>query len=98
MDPAPDKPRDRRYRDTHPEHIEVGGKVLERNDVVARRYGESERSVNRRDALGAPYIFISNIKYRPQPDYDEFVVNRCIKVDKPQPRTTRGTRAAGRNA
>jgi hypothetical protein len=39
--------------------------------------------VNRRDRLGAPYIFISNIKYRPQPDYDNFLLSRCIEVRKP---------------
>jgi hypothetical protein len=72
---APDKPLDSRCRKTHPERIVVGGKTLERNDVVARRYGESERSANRRDRKGAPYIFISNIKYRPQPDYDNFILS-----------------------
>jgi hypothetical protein len=76
---------DPRCRETHPERIVVGDKVLERNDVVAAKYGESERSVNRRDRLGAPYIFISNIKYRPQPDYDNFLLSRCIEVRKPQP-------------
>jgi hypothetical protein len=74
---------DPRCRETHPERIVVGDKVLERNDVVAAKYGESERSVNRRDRLGAPYIFISNIKYRPQPDYDNFLLSRCIEVRKP---------------
>jgi hypothetical protein len=65
---------DRRCKHNHPERIVVGGKTLERNDVVAQRYGESERSVNRRDLKGAPYIRIGNIKYRPQPDYDDFVL------------------------
>jgi hypothetical protein len=76
---APNKPLDRRCREAHPERIEVGGKTLERNDVVAKRYGESERSANRRDRLGAPYIYISNIKYRPQPDYDNFVLSSAIE-------------------
>lgn len=73
---------DKRCREAHPERIEVGGKVLERNDVAAAKLGESERSANRRDRLGAPYIFISNIKYRPQPDYDNFVL-RGIQQHKP---------------
>jgi hypothetical protein len=70
---------DKRRKQNHPERIVVGGRTLERNDVTAKRYGESERSTNRRDRQGAPYIFISNIKYRPQPDYDEFVLARIVR-------------------
>jgi len=84
MDTALEPERlDPRCRETHPEHIIVGGKVLERNDITAKRYGESERSVNRRDRLGAPFIFISNIKYRPVEDYDRFVLS-TIQQHKPQ--------------
>src|SRR5215831_17833768 len=81
----PEKQPDPRRRELHPERIVVGDKTLERNDVVAKRYGESERSVNRRDSKGAPYIFLSGIKYRPQPDYDNFLLSSCIQVHKPQP-------------
>jgi hypothetical protein len=82
-------PLDRRCKQAHPERIVIGGKTLERNDVVAKRYGESERSTNRRDRQGAPYIFISNIKYRPQPDYDEFILARIVR----RPRLGRAGRA-----
>jgi hypothetical protein len=70
---------DKRRKEAHPERIVVGGKTLERNDVVAKRYGESERSTNRRDRQGAPYLYVSNIKYRPQPDYDEFVLAGVVR-------------------
>ena len=83
---------DPRRRDAHPERIVVGTKTLERNDVVAKRYGESERSVNRRDRLGAPYIFLSGIKYRPMPDYDNFLLSRCIVEHKQQPSQRRKAR------
>jgi hypothetical protein len=80
MDSSPDKPRDPRYRDTHPERIKIGDKTLERQDLTAKRYGESERSMNRRDRQGAPFIFI---KYRPLPDYDTFMLG-CIKRTAPK--------------
>lgn len=88
----PETRPDPRCRELHPERIVVGDKVLERNDVVAKRYGKSERSVNRRDRNGAPYIFLSGIKYRPQPDYDNFLLSRCIEVCKPQPSRRRKAR------
>jgi hypothetical protein len=80
-----DKPLDKRCREAHPEVLVISGKTLERNDFVAKKYTESERTVNRRDREGAPYIYISNIKYRPQPDYDDFLLANYIKVDKPEP-------------
>jgi hypothetical protein len=79
---------DKRRKENHPERIVIGGKTLERNDVTAQRYGESERTANRRDREGAPYLFIGNIKYRPQPDYDEFVLATVVR----RPRLGRGRR------
>jgi hypothetical protein len=70
---------DKRRKENHPDRIVIGGKTLERNDVVAKRFGESERTVNRRDREGAPYLFIGNIKYRPQPDYDDFVLSGIVR-------------------
>jgi hypothetical protein len=82
---------DKRRKQNHPERIVIGGKTLERNDVTAQRYGESERTANRRDRLGAPYIFIGNIKYRPQPDYDDFVLATVVR----RPRLGRAGRKRG---
>ena len=88
-----EKPLDKRLKQAHPERIKVGSKTFERNDVVAGKYGESERSVNRRDPHGAPYIFFGNIKYRPQPDYDDFILSG-IKQHKPSKAAARKQRGA----
>jgi hypothetical protein len=59
-------PLDPRCRNAHPEHITIGDEVFDRNDISAERYSESERSHNRRDREGAPYLMIAGIKYRPR--------------------------------
>jgi hypothetical protein len=89
-----DQPLDPRCREAHPEHIGVGGIDYERNDVAARKYSESERSANRRDKKGAPYVFFGGVKYRPQPHYDNFIAS-TIQQHKPQP-PKRRQRAYGR--
>jgi hypothetical protein len=76
------QPRDPRRREAHPEHIIAGGRTYERNDIAAKKYSESERSANRRDPKGAPYVFFGGVKYRPQPDYDNFIAG-TIKQRKP---------------
>jgi len=73
-------PRDRR---AHPERIVIGDEELIRNDVQAKELGCSERSVDRGDRLGAPYLFIAGIKYRPAKRYAAFILSR-IQVRKPQ--------------
>jgi hypothetical protein len=76
------QPLDARCRAVHPEHIVVGNKTFERDDVTARRFGVSTRTQTRGDAQGAPYRFFGGVKYRPLPDYDDFVL-RGITIDKP---------------
>ena len=71
-----DQPLDPRRKEAHPERIVVGGLTYERGDITARKYGESVRSQNRRDREGAPYQYFGNIKYRPEPHYDNFIVRR----------------------
>jgi hypothetical protein len=78
------RPNDKRCRDAHPKRITVGTVVFERNDITANRQGVSERTLNRDDAKGAPYRFFGNIKYRPLPAYDDFVL-ASIKTNKPPP-------------
>ncbi len=60
------RPLDPRRREAHPEHITVGDETFDRNDVSAANYGESERSHNRRDQKGAPYVSFGGVKYRPR--------------------------------
>jgi hypothetical protein len=74
---------DPRRRELHPERIIVGDETFIRNDVQARQLGCSERSVNRGDKDGAPFIFIGGIKYRPEKRYAAFFMNR-IQEGKPQ--------------
>src|SRR3989442_12215500 len=77
---------DRRCREAHPEHIVAGDIVYERNDVTAKKYCESERSANRRDKKGAPYVFLGGVKYRPQPQYDNFIASTIQQCKPAQPK------------
>jgi hypothetical protein len=78
-----EQPLDPRRREAHPERITVGGEVFIRNDILAREQGESERSLNRGDARGAPFRFFGGVKYRPQRLHAEFIM-KTIQVRKPQ--------------
>jgi len=75
---------DPRRREAHPEQITVGGEVFVRNDIQAKQLGCSERSINRGDRDGAPYLFIGGCKYRPQQRYAAFLLN---SIQTRQPRT-----------
>jgi hypothetical protein len=87
MDTTDEQPLDPRRREAHPERITVGGEVFIRNDVLAREQGESERSLNRGDARGAPFRFFGGVKYRPQRLHAEFVM-RTIQARKPSSKRT----------
>jgi hypothetical protein len=80
-----EQPIGRRRREAHPEHIIAGGRTYERNDIASKKYSESERSANRRDPKGAPFVFFGGVKYRPQPDYDNFIAS-TIQQRKPASR------------
>jgi len=80
---------DPRHRERHPERIEIGGVVLVRNDVQARQLGVSERSIDRGDKDGAPFVFIGRIKYRPQQRYADFILS---KIQEGRPRRRRRKR------
>jgi hypothetical protein len=75
---------DPRRREAHPERITIGGETFVRNDILAREQGESERSLNRNDARGAPFRFFGGVKYRPLRLHAEFVM-RTIQNRKPPP-------------
>jgi hypothetical protein len=75
---------DPRRREAHPERIVIGGEVFIRNDIQAEQLGCSERSVNRGDKDGAPFLFIGGVKYRPERRYANFLLN-SIQVGKPPP-------------
>jgi hypothetical protein len=94
MDPnSYSKPLDKRRRETHPEHLAIGGETFVRNDVRAKALHMSERSLNRGDRQGAPFLFIGAVKYRPVERHDAFIL-ASIQTRKPQPPKRR--REAGR--
>jgi hypothetical protein len=76
-------------RKQRPERIQVGDETFERNDLVAGRFAESERNLNRKDRLGAPYIFFGGCKYRPIERYSAFLLTL---IKQKQPETARGHR------
>jgi hypothetical protein len=79
------QPLDPRRREAHPERIAIGDENFERNDVRARNLHMSERSLNRGDRLGAPFIFLGGVKYRPVERHDAFIL-ASIQVRRPSSR------------
>ena len=93
-----DQPIDKRRRERHPERIVVGSKTFERNDVTAARFGETERTLNKRDKDGAPFQYFGGVKYRPLPDYDEHILSGIRRHQPEQPQRHRKSRAETRRA
>jgi hypothetical protein len=87
---------DKRCRVAHPEYIRAGDITWERNDIAAKRYGETERTMNGRDKLGAPYRHFGGIKYRPLPAYDEFIASGIRRQQPLQPKRGRSNLKMGR--
>jgi hypothetical protein len=75
MDTTSHKPLDKRDRRAHPERIAIGSETFERNDIRAKNLCMSERSLNRGDAQGAPYVFLGGIKYRPVERHHAFILS-----------------------
>jgi hypothetical protein len=90
---APTRPLDKRRKEARPERIVVGDETFERNDITAKRYGGSERTINRGDREGAPYRYFNGVKYRPMRRYDNFVLNTIqeLKLQAPKRRRRRNT-------
>jgi hypothetical protein len=84
-----------RRKKSRPERIVVGDETFERNDITAKRYGGSERTINRGDRAGAPFRFFNGIKYRPMKRYDAFVLS-TIQELKPRRHPTISTKRCGR--
>ena len=78
-------------RAARPERITIGGKVFVRNDKVADKYKTTERSINRGDADGAPYILLHGVKYRPEEQYDQYVVAQVVVRGQPPVRRRRSS-------
>jgi hypothetical protein len=64
-------------RSARPERITIGGVEFARNDVIAQEFGGvTERTVNRGDAKGAPYVMIGGVKFRPVEEYHKFLLTQ----------------------
>jgi hypothetical protein len=69
--------RGRPKRSERPERIPLAdGEEAVRNDVLANEQGTSERTVNRDDSKGAPYLYFGGVKYRPIKEYRAFLAGR----------------------
>ena len=88
-----DQPLDKRRREMHPERITVGNAIYERNDIAAARFGETERTFNKRDRNGAPFAYFGGVKYRPLPDFDEHILSNIRRQRPQQPQRRRRSRA-----
>ncbi len=60
-------------RASRPERINLGDDEGVRNDIVAAEQGCSERTLNRGDAEGAPYLYVGGVKYRPIKAYRAYL-------------------------
>jgi len=83
--------RDRR-RSARPERMTIGGVEMVRNDVCAREQGTTERTINRGDARGAPYIYIAGVKYRPIEQYHQFLLGQMQVRNRPPTKRRRHRR------
>ena len=90
-DPAQTTSGFNRRREARPERITIGGKPFERNDICAKRFGSSERGINRGDKKGAPFVYINGVKYRPVDDYDAYVLSGIQRRNQ-QPQRRRARR------
>lgn len=86
------RPTKDRRRSARPERIMIGGVEFARNDVLAAEQGGvTERTINRGDKDGAPFIYIGGVKYRPVERYHQYMLGR-IQVRNQTPLRRRGHR------
>jgi len=78
-----------RHRAGRPERIDIGDDELLRNDLVAKGCGVSERTVNRGDARGAPYVLIGGVKYRPIRRYRQYLIKQIKQHEEQSPKRRR---------
>jgi hypothetical protein len=76
---------DPRCKLARPERIDIGDDVLVRGDLIAKAEGICERTVNRNDARGAPFVLVGGVKYRPLKRYQQWRAS-TIQQRKPPKR------------
>jgi hypothetical protein len=82
-------------RSARPERVDLGDDVAVRNDIIAKEQGRSERAVNSDDAQGAPFLYLSKVKYRPIRAYRLFLASK-IQVRNQKRRGSVVAKKAGR--
>jgi hypothetical protein len=82
-------PRADRRRAAMPERMVIGGKLFERDDICAQRFGSTTRTLGRGDKKGAPFVYLNGVKYRPVDDYDAFVLSGIQRRNQPPKRRAR---------
>lgn len=88
---------DPRRREMRPERIDLGdGDEAVRNDVIAKGEGVSERTLNRGDAEGDPFLMFGGVKYRPLRRHQEFRRTQIQIRNQPQRRSRRAQMLAPR--
>jgi hypothetical protein len=78
-------------RQTRPERINIGDDELVRNDIIAKEYGATERTINRGDVKGAPFTYVGGVKYRPLKRYREFITSQIQTRGQPPARRQRSS-------
>jgi hypothetical protein len=82
--------RGRTKRSERAERIPLAdGEEAVRNDLIAKEQRTSERTVNRGDAEGAPYLYFGGVKYRPIKEYRAFLAGRIQRRNQPPQRRRR---------
>jgi hypothetical protein len=76
-------------RSERPERIRLGHIEYVRNDVVARELCICERTLHRGDARGAPYRKFGGIKYRPFPEFADWIASGIQRGKPPSRRRNR---------
>jgi hypothetical protein len=78
-----------RRRSKRPERIDLGDDEAVRNDILAKEEGTAERTLNRADKHGAPFLFIGGVKYRPYRAYKQYLASRIQRKNQAEPQRGR---------
>jgi hypothetical protein len=90
--PSKIKRRDRPRRSARPERITIAGKEFARNDVLAAEGGITERTLNRGDARGDPYLMLYGVKYRPVEEHAAYLLGKVKRRNQASAGRRRGAR------
>jgi hypothetical protein len=78
----------RHRRDSKPEYVVIGDETFRRNDVAAAARAMCERTYNRHDKAGNPFIKLAGTKFRPERGEAEYFLSLVQKIEQ-QPKSRR---------